>query len=322
MFRLDRLLLPLDGSALSERSIPFARALAESSGAHLILVRAAQASTFPDTDPTNAQVKAARESQEYLDGVAVDLADTGVTCETASPYGDAADWILEEVRLREADLVVMSTHGRTSIDRWINGSVAESVLARSPVPVVLIRGHEREDEVPLISDRPRLLVPLDGSALAEQALPIAVTLAETLNAEITLVRAVPGLDAMLSSHAQRLTLYTHGAFPIHIEEQQSELRSEAQDYLERTREQLTSENARVQVDVREGDAAEVINAVSRDHDVSLVVMSTRGRTGVSRALLGSVAGEVLGYGDVPVLLVRPQNLSESAKQYADATLTG
>ncbi len=134
-----KILIPLDGSMLAEAAI--AKAL-EVTGPDdtVILLRAAEVHTLPGVDPTDAQVEIVREAEEYLGVVATRLREKGFPrVETSVWYGPAAPTIVEAARLRKADLIVMSTHGRSGIGRLILGSVAESVLRGTLTPILLLR---------------------------------------------------------------------------------------------------------------------------------------------------------------------------------------
>jgi len=133
------ILVPLDGSTLAEGALTQAAALAKD-GAQVILLRAAEAHTLPISDATEAQVKVVREAEEYLEGVKARLATAGVTrVETSVWYGPPAEAIVEAARFRNADLIVMSSHGRSGLGRLVLGSVAESVLRGTKTAILLIR---------------------------------------------------------------------------------------------------------------------------------------------------------------------------------------
>ena len=141
--KLDTILIPLDGSSLAEAALPRATELAHASDAGLLLIRAAEAHTLPGMDPTDAQVKVIAEAEAYLAAVRERLGVQGIRkVETSVWYGPAAYSIVEATRLRKADLIVMSTHGRSGLGRFILGSVAESVLRGTTVPILLIRAPE------------------------------------------------------------------------------------------------------------------------------------------------------------------------------------
>ncbi len=165
----NAILVPLDGSTLSERALPVGCALARAFDARLVLVRVANAGASSgkeagdeerraiaeqragvkeeehllSTDPwaverAQAQIRVVSEAEGYLAGVAERLGAEAVRVEAAVAYGDPAKGILLELELRSADLVVMCSHGRTGLRQLVAGSVAQAVLARSPVPVLLV----------------------------------------------------------------------------------------------------------------------------------------------------------------------------------------
>jgi len=143
-----KILVPLDGSALAEAALGRAVEFA-GDGVTLMLLRAVEAHTLPGVDPSDAQVEVVREAEDYLAAVAARLAESGVAqVETSVWYGPAALAIVEAARLRKADLIVMSTHGRSGLGRLILGSVAESVLRGTTTPILLLRTEEAPVEPP------------------------------------------------------------------------------------------------------------------------------------------------------------------------------
>jgi len=148
--KLDRVLVPLDGSRLAEAAIETALGLTRGEATStLVLLRAAEAHTFPGADPTDEQVEAIHEAEAYLSGVAERLRRRGVTqVETGVSYGPAAPAIIHAARLKKADLVVMSTHGRSGLGRIIMGSVTESVLRGTITPVCVVRASGAPIEMP------------------------------------------------------------------------------------------------------------------------------------------------------------------------------
>ena len=139
--KFDKILIPLDGSRFAEAALPKAVELVRNNpDATLILLRAAEATTFPDVDPIDAQVSVVHEAEDYLETVAARLREDGVPgVRTSVWYGAAAPSILEAARMANPDLIMMSTHGRSGIGRLIVGSVAESVLRGTRTPIFLIR---------------------------------------------------------------------------------------------------------------------------------------------------------------------------------------
>ncbi len=302
------ILVPLDGSELAELALPHATALGRHMGASLVLMRAVQVSGLPGTDTTDAQGRAVQEAESYLAGIARLLAERGVMAEAATPYGEAAGWIVEEARLREAGLIVMSTHGRSGMSRWMHGSVAEQVLSKATVPVLMVRAWERE--VSPVGEHPRLLVPLDGTSFAESALPVARELAQRLAGDLVLVHAKPVAQSNLVYGAPGAPLW-HGTYstpymqPFPVAYPVGATVDTGHDsYLRRVAGELTHEGTVVEIDNRDGDVVEVITDAAREHGAALVVMATSARTGLRRAALGSIAGEVLRKGATPLVLLR------------------
>jgi nucleotide-binding universal stress UspA family protein len=149
LMRLDRILIPLDGSALAESALAKAEEMAGGWPSTLMLVRAAGVHTLPGVDPIEAQVQVVHEAEEYLAGVAARLKAKGLKgVETSVWYGPAASAIVEAAHVRKADLIVMSTHGRSGLGRLILGSVAESVLRGTTTPILLLRAPEAPVETP------------------------------------------------------------------------------------------------------------------------------------------------------------------------------
>ena len=147
--KLDKIMVPLDGSPLAEAAIPKAVELAQGPLATLVLLRAAEAHSFPLADPTEAQVAVVREAEEYLTAVAARLRETGVkNVQTTVWYGTPAPAIVEAAQVAKVDLIVMSTHGRSGLGRLVLGSVAESVLRGTRTPILLLRSNEAPLEAP------------------------------------------------------------------------------------------------------------------------------------------------------------------------------
>ncbi len=148
--KLDKILVPLDGSVLAEAGMWTALDLAEKNGATLSLLRAAEAHALPGADTVEAQVMAVREAEEYLAAVVRRLKGRGFgRVETHVWYSPAAAAIVEAANVQKADLIVMSTHGRTGLGRLILGSVAESVLRGTTTPILVVRAESAPVHLPV-----------------------------------------------------------------------------------------------------------------------------------------------------------------------------
>jgi len=285
---IHKILVPLDGSTLAEAAIDMAIDLAAGAPVTLSLLRAAEARTLPGADPTDMEVHVVREAEDYLASVRDRLAQRGITdVDTSVWYGQAAPAIPEAARLKKADLIVMSSHGRSGLGRLILGSVAESVLHITTVPLCIVRTST------MPSTYRGVLVALDGSPEAETILPLVIKIASTLNLEVTLVRVnVP----------VRPTVVEGAAWTV-LDDPEVE-RIDAEEYLAPLAVDFRRAGIRVKTEVRRGPAAEEIVKAASESNADLLAMTTHGRSGLGRFFLGSVAETVLRTSTLPVLLMR------------------
>jgi len=303
MFRT--LIVPLDGSEQAERALPYAVRLALSGHGRLVLVRAALGPPPTGQDWERQQTAAVEEANAYLSGVAEKLA-TRIPLAISVPYGHAADEIVKSVDRYEADAIVMTTHGRTGLAHLVRGSVTEAVVARAHVPVLVL--HTRPGEAaaaPFDVPSARILVPLDGSALAESAVPVAARVLGVAG-ELVLLSVVEVPARVQRDESGRVIAY--------VDQQEVAVRQEAFDYLHGVAATVTADNPDLHVtcDVRVNNTpAEGILMAEFERAVDLVVMATHGLTGVRRGFTGSVAGEVVRDGSAPVLLVPPHALVDA-----------
>ncbi len=308
--RLDRkedtmvspILVPLDGSRLAEQALPCAVMLGKGLSAELVLLRAVSMET--DADEALKEIgleidrlmdQAEAEAEGYLEKVAAQIREPGLDASQVVCRGPAAEAIVDHASQTGIQQIVMATHGYSGISRWRYGSVAERVLLSANVPVLLIRAKEGEQ-----SDRQetkrcqRVLVPLDGSEMAEQVLPAAAEVARAVGAEIVLLRVVtlqvygsseamwyPGPDGWVEAITQA-----------------------AVTYLNQVADSLRERGVGVTIATETGPVAETIIRFAEANLIDLVAMCTHGRTGLVRWALGSVADRVLRGGSTPVLLVR------------------
>jgi len=277
------ILVPLDGSSLAARELPYAVALARERRLALLLVR-----VLEPTPARGMPLVQEPDARSYLDHVATQLREEGIEVQThvsSTLFGTVAEVLVSKAQQRGCELIVMSTHGRSGLGRWVYGTVAEAVLRRSPVPVLLIPSTCDRGWRP--GKRLRVLLPLDGSPLSEEVVQAMLTNIRQLTSEILVLRVEPPTalpDVYLSDGAERLTL--HG------------------EYLNELA-QLHEQGLNVTALTEEGSPAAVISRVAAEKDVDLIVMATHGRTGLADLVLGSVSTETLHRSRVPVLLYRP-----------------
>ena len=294
-----KILIPLDGSKTSEKVLPLARILAATLHLPIELlevvdISAATAHIAADKARYLDSLIAEGESvsREHLKEVAPDFPGSKVVCSVER--GKPADAIIEKAALDPGTLIAMATHGRSGVNRWLMGSVAEKVLRGSSNPLFLVRANE-EDATDCSAIIKSILVPLDGSELAESVLATVVEVAKTLDLEVVLCRVyelaasayygsedyLPDYDAMLL-----------------------QLKAEVESYLKEKADWLTACGlTHVSWVAFEGPSAEQIADYSRKHPDAMVVMCTHGRSGVSRWVLGSVTEKVVRHSADPVLVL-------------------
>jgi nucleotide-binding universal stress UspA family protein len=318
-----KILVPLDGSPLAERALPYAEVLARRSGATLVLMRAVEAHVLPGRDTPGARHHVVREAEAYLNHLAarIDPAETlryvaeGGGVEVAVYYGTPQQGIVDEIQLRGADLVVMSTHGRSGLTRFLMGSVADHVLRHAPVPVLLVpascdrpwEAHEIMSRTDLGSMRPlRVLVPLDGSSYAAEALAAVRDLAHIAPVHITLLSAVEVAPTLF---------YPADTFAVgeQVQNVEGEAITRRMDLTVQA-EDLEDVSHYVSVSVAVDSAAHAIAERAAKERADLVVMATHGRGGLSRLVLGSVASSVLHELRCPILLIRPASCAHAVPQ--------
>jgi len=312
----DYILVPLDGSALSEAILPHAGAVAQANKSALLLLQVLE----PVFEPVfgaiglpeyveEEQLVEMRDEQLasihfYLEKIANQLRAGGLEVYTKVIEGNhPATQILWEAEHDPLLLTIaMTTHGRRGVLHWLFGSVAAEVVQVTPRPLLLLRPQESDRSFSMqnFNSVPyqHIIVPLDASAFSEQALDQASELASAMNATLHLVSIVPP-PHLLPVH-------------IHKEKEPEELmRVVHQTELERRTRYLTQkandfreQGLRVQTDIASGHPAEEILRFSKQHQQALLVMTTHGRSGLRLILLGSVAMKVVQEAHVPVLLVR------------------
>jgi nucleotide-binding universal stress UspA family protein len=294
----SRLLIPLDGSKPAEQALPYARCLAKALSVPVELLEAIdseslQGSAYPEQgryfDTLLAEKKAS--SRNYLDTIAASFDGAAVTSTVQS--GKAADLIIDKAAGDRDALIMMATHGRSGIQRWIIGSVADKVLHGSTNHLLLIHATENgntEGEASL----KKVIVPLDGSPLAEKVLPHVVELAKTMRIDVTLLRAY-ALPPAISPEE----------YGVYSGELINQLESEAKNYLEEKARELRQEGVPSVASILElGYGAEKIIEVARKTPDNFIAICTHGRSGFKRLVLGSVTERVTRHSGDPVLVIR------------------
>ena len=293
-----RMLIPLDGSKVAEQVLPYARFLAKALGIPVELLgvidlEALVALSNPargrhlDTLVAETMSRAAT----YLETAARSFHGAQVKCSVGK--GGPENVVTEKAAADKNTLIVMATHGCSGIQRWPLGSVADKVIHGARNHLFLVRASEQgktDGETALKT----VIVPLDGSALAEQVLPGVIELAKKMKLEVVLMRAY-ALPPAIS--AEDYGFYSADLLD-HLE-------SEARDYLSEKVNEIKQKGVEnVTSVVNPGYGAEEIITLGRHTPDNFIAMRTHGRSGMQRWVLGSVTERVVDHSGDPVLIVR------------------
>ena len=304
--RIRSVLVPLDGSPFAEQALPWAAAIAGAARARLRLTLVHQSPSPPPLDEatgrlyTRIELSLRKVQREYLAKVADQVRrEHGVQVAKVTLQGTPAPALARYVEEMDPEIVVMTTHGAGGIRRAWLGSVADQLVRSLEIPMLVIRPREA-DQVPAgVAALQEILVALDGSRRAEAALPPAATLALLLRAKLALVRVV-----------QPVVPFTDPVrpFPLGFDEELTRLsRAEAQDYLDDVAESLNAAGVPASAAAVVGSSAfEAIQDAARAPGTGMIALATRGRGGLPRMVLGSVADKLVRGGELPVLVTRPK----------------
>ena len=290
------ILVPLDGSALAERALAVASSLAPRFGSALHVVHVHRDRVFDElTTYGLAGADARAAAEQYVLTVADRLRAAGKTQVAGTVLdGSPASAIVDYAPKADIDLIVMSSHGRTGASRFWLGSVADAVIRTTAVPVLLVRGG---DEQTAPGRFERILVPLDGSSLAEAVIPHAIALARLNAGHVHLLR--------IEERAEDLRMSVWGLAASEPDDLPARL-ERADHYLHSVVAQSQSEwaPATVSAEARGGHrVGETIAQVAVERDSDLIAMTTHGH-GASRLLVGSVADKVIRGTTCNILLSR------------------
>jgi nucleotide-binding universal stress UspA family protein len=285
-----RLLVPLDGSELAERALPYAQTISKTMGGEITLFTVSIASAEQLDRPMKA----------YLELKARELKAQGIKVSSAVSYGTVPDEIVSFADKNNIDLIIISTHGYSGIKRWVLGSVARKVLYGTGVQVLLIKS--KAPKVRQVALK-KLMLPLDGSPFSESPIPFIRQLTKDTGAEISLtVVCEPPLVPSYGDHPINPT------WEKHRDEVWVEAKKQATEYLKKIEEGLKKQGIKVKSQVIPGELGRVaealLNAADKDK-IDLITMATHGRSSVSRWVYGGIANRIVEQSTQPVLLIRP-----------------
>jgi nucleotide-binding universal stress UspA family protein len=302
--RYRSILVPLDGSPLSEQALPLAVAITERARTKLRLVLVHQLPPVP-LSPQGRQLYvsldlAARKSEKaYLKTFTDQLKkQSDVVITSTMLTGPVAGTLREYIQESGTDLVVMTSRGQGGLRRLWLGSVADALIRGSSVPVLLVRPQENPSPRPVLENMRQILVPLDGSPLAEAILDPARELAALIGAELMLIEIIQPLAPPLEGPV---------APPLTFDEELTSLRrKEAADYLRDLAEGYREAGVSTGYSAILGrNVADTILELAESPTVGLIAIATHGRGGLKRLALGSVADKLVRTAPRPILVYRP-----------------
>ncbi len=295
-----KILVPLDGSKTAEAVLPLARSWSSKLKLPVELIAvvdtaelARSLSAIERFYMNNLVDEETRRCGEYLDRAAKNFVPDG--CKSRLEKGSSPDIIIDAAAADKGTLIMMATHGRSGVSRWLLGSVAEKVLRATSNPLLLIRSSDkpRADEQASLSS---VVVPLDGSDLAEEVLPSVVDLAKKLDLEVILFRAYTVPYAIYGGV---------GVYAVDPDQLIAAIDTDVSQYLQEKADVLRKAGLeKVFCASKEGLSADEIIKFARRTSDNLIAMCTHGRSGVKRWVLGSVTETVVRHSGDPVLVIQ------------------
>ncbi|MFW6126072.1 MAG: universal stress protein [Chloroflexota bacterium] len=303
-----RMLVPLDGSPLAESVLVYVKELAARLRLNVTLLSVCdpkERHLMPIQRGYVDQLveRVERQAQDVRRTPRVPVEVNGTKVHGEVVMGDPAEEIVRCVDTTGIDLVVMATHGRSGIKRWAMGSVAEKVLHAANVPIWLVRANASTEPAYDAWPKKTMVVPLDGSPLAESILSHVVALAHQENPgalEVVLI-CVCEYAALPDSRGKGPA----SGWEIPMRREIARAKRQAKRYLLQVERQVERANMNVRSEALVGEPASVITDFANRLPCSIVAMAAHGRSGLSRWAYGSVADKVLHSLCRPLLLVRP-----------------
>jgi len=292
----ERIMVPLDGSSAAEMVLPYAEEMVSKFNSEIALVSVAEPTPAESDHLFRAYLQTIQEK------VRTELRDWGARPETPVNVevllGKPADEILTYAGDKNVSLVVMASRGRSGEGPWLLGHIAAKVLRAITKPVLLVRTKAPAEGLQRKRLIKRILVPMDGSKVAEQIVPHAERLAKVMGGEVILFQAYESLGRMMSGEGFRVMPEKE------VNEENKRREEEAKVYLKSIAKPFREKGLTVSEVVTSGDPAEKILDYAESNAVDTITMSTHGRSGIKRWVFGSVTDKVLHAGDMPVLVVR------------------
>lgn len=294
------ILVPLDASAFAEEALPMAALLAKTVGAELHLVHVIRPSYDVDFKTPQEDLAWRQEirdgAERYLEEHAAALRTQGLSALTAVMEGGVGDALTAYADEQEVDLVVITTHGSGGVQRWWLGSVADELIRTGTTDLMLVRPwDDTSDREKSVSRFRRVLVPVDGSRFAEGALERARALSQRFEGRVRALRVVPQPLELTSIYGMPGVEFAGAGHDARLEEAEEYIKGLVGKY----------DDPAVNGGVIEGvGAAEGVIEAAKEWDADLLTLSSHGRGGTERVVLGSVADKIIRGTTRPVLVVR------------------
>lgn len=292
-----KILVPLDGSPLAENALTVALQLAKTESIVIHLIRAVREEIAIAPSPVGSPTirrphrtlsQITESGYEYLNQFKGPDEDRSIITEVS--FGDPAELILNTAVEKECDMIIMSTHGRSGLNRWLYGSVTEKVLRHADCPVLAVRSPDLPK---------RFLVTLDRSQFSEAILEPAITLADSFGAKIVLAHVQDNRQEPPWGNLSGTGLETDGFADLMTQG----FYHRGQDYLEGVANRYRDLDVEFDVAYGNGNPADYILNLADNDQCDLIAMSTHGRGGISRFRFGSVTEKVLRHNNRAMLIV-------------------
>jgi nucleotide-binding universal stress UspA family protein len=289
---IKRAAVLLDSSVWAAQAIPYARAIGKSTGAELVLLSSVKTHTQALRD---AFVETSNQRAVYLEGVAEELSAEGLKVSTEVRAGFLADCTKELVEEKDIDLVITSTRGKSGNKHWLSGGVSSKLMSKITKPVLLVQAEEDElsAEVP---DFDRVMVSLDGSIVSENALPITRSLSKAFDSEVILL-SVPQVPEVQNYRAASTA----------VDQIRSRTVATMENFLNAVSRSLREDGLKIRTMITGSLPVRTIVSTGEEEEVDLIVLTSRGRGGLDRLFVGSVAESVVAESNKAVLMVPVPN---------------
>ncbi len=314
-----KIMVPLDGSTLSEKALPYVIRLANRLEADVLLLRVVETQTLRTTSP-NHRLEAIQKGEAYLHQIRRVITDPGLLpylkpdqVQTLCVYGSPVEAISQAAATEKVDMSIMTTHGRNGLSRLVAGSVASRVLHDVALPVMLIRPVEQkygqllqetlyglgEPNTSCLDNRGgQLLLTLDGSPEAAAAIEPAIELARKLGSTLHLLNVIePNIPVVYSD------MYALSYTQEQLEKTDAENIAQEQSYLGKIQKQVQASGLECVKVIKMGKPAREILDYSQQIGAQAIIMTSHKRSEMAHFFLGNIAQAVLHESHLPVLMV-------------------